>query len=116
MKVKLENHRPKWTNSEGRYRAGVITWSPPFIYSRAGRMVHRPRKGTMHIFGDKTHYSFTCWCGMSLQKERAALVDLPPDGMPICATCEGRAIGAGQLGSERLINGRTVLYSARDKK
>lgn len=38
--------------------------------------------------------------------------DVPPDRAIHCATCEGRAIGAGKDGA-RIIAGRTVLFSPR---
>jgi hypothetical protein len=57
---------------------------------------HRPRCGVW-----SAGYSrYTVWCGQlvgGLARAGAFLgVDDIPDGLPVCGTCDGRAVGAGQ--------------------
>ena len=72
----------------------------------------------MHYFnGNYSHTSFSAWCGQTGFHSKGRhgslrLTDNPPDDLPLCATCEGRAIGAGQLGAT-VIAGRQVIFTPR---
>jgi hypothetical protein len=60
------------------------------------------------------HTSIGFWCGSSgfFGEGHGKLYDEIPKGEVLCATCEGKAIGAGEDGA-RVINGRDVMYSPR---
>ncbi len=101
-----------------------LTKSLPFYRSAQGTYVHRVRSGTVHFYdGVAQHTSFHLWCGMlgsvgitlPYPRHRPSRGDLfsdVPKTATLCATCEGRAVGAGQLGS-RMICGRIVKFSPR---
>jgi len=81
-------------------------------------MVHRSMSGGhyYHPDGSYSHSVIEAWCGYHLlRKNGLLLLDRPLEDMPVCATCEGRAIGAGQLGS-REIAGNPVTYHQRVRK
>jgi len=85
----------------------------PFVASDAGEYVHRVRSVTVHTVLGKSHMAVRCWCGMTQlvsKRKKGRLLDVPTAGRPMCATCEGRAIGAGQLGAQE-IGGRPVKFS-----
>lgn len=85
----------------------VITRSWPFARTSRGNYVHRPRYG--HIYaGGRT--CVTAWCGQLLQW--ATFLPVPSPDEVVCATCEGRAIGAGQLTST-VITGHEIRFSPR---
>lgn len=97
-----------------------VKMAPPFYYSPV-RRVHRVRSVTLHYWNGKfTHTSVILWCGAqgwlgkrkNNNKVPGTLTAEPPDHCDYCATCEGRAIGAGQLAS-RKINGRMVLFTPK---
>jgi hypothetical protein len=94
----------------------TVSRAAPFVESAAGEYTHRTRQVTLHSILGRTHMGVRAWCGMTLlvapPKKKGRLVFAPGPGRPICATCEGRAIGAGLLGS-REIAGRPVLYRGR---
>ncbi len=66
--------------------------------------------------GEYSHTCFALWCGMtghsSERHHRNQLMATPDAKDIVCATCEGRAIGAGQAGS-RQIAGQFVKFSPR---
>ena len=105
------------------FRADHITRIPvkralPYIESVRGLYSHRVRNATMYVIDGKTHMGVSCWCGMSLcvgKKSTGQLVGQPSIGRPICATCEGRAIGAGQEASHK-INGRLVKFTPQQAR
>lgn len=78
----------------------------PFLLKSSGR-VHRVRSAQLHYhdadcWSSLWHVSVSLWCGGTgfLHRRRTGngpdlLRFEPPEGMPICATCEGRAVGAG---------------------
>lgn len=91
--------------------------SLPFVESFRGNYAHRVRAlayYTLHYPKYPPHAAVKCWCGQSIniggKRESGQLVTDPT--LPICATCEGRAIGAGQVGA-REIAGRPVIYSPK---
>lgn len=98
-----------------------IAFAYPFYKGNAGQYFHRIRSGTTYVrHGDTSHASLSFWCGNSgsiapegkKQKGQMWAV-LPPDAV-LCATCEGRWVGAGMEGA-RDINGRAVHFSPRKK-
>jgi hypothetical protein len=102
-----------------------LTSTLPFYERDGGGYVHRVRSGDMHYFRDTgklTHTTVQFWCGAgyasiypaSKQPKRKGrvpgrLVREPSLGRVVCATCEGRAIGSGQLG-EHKIGPHSVKY------
>lgn len=90
----------------------ALTEGPRFVRTARMSRWHRPRNGTRYP-DNRTVYG--CWCGYSIggsDKAGAYLTaDEPPTGEPVCATCEGRAAGAGQDISP---TGRLLLFSPRD--
>lgn len=86
----------------------------PFAESARGRYTHRVRYVELHMLGGRfeSHFAAGCWCGQTVlisKRKPGRLVEAPTDGYVVCATCEGRAIGSGQLGA-RVIAGREVMY------
>ena len=107
MMVQLERENLSWARG-----AIPVKSSLPFVESRAGRYTHRVRSAALHTLLGKSHMGIKCWCGMVIfisKRKPNRLANEPETGRPICATCEGRAIGAGQLGA-REIAGREVRY------
>lgn len=93
--------------------------SLPFVESGGGRYTHRVRSlslVTMHAPAHAPHSAVACWCGMTVLLStkhchaRSRLVSEP--SRVLCATCEGRAIGAGQVGAQE-IAGRPVMFIPR---
>lgn len=115
QKVDLVRDRlTRRTDLPGRMRS--VRRSVPFVESFYGTYTHRVRSITMHELLNKSHMSVGCWCGMTInlsQHRRNRLLLEPSQGRPICATCEGRAIGSGQLGAREIL-GRPVMFSPRE--
>lgn len=114
MKVKCYPKRrhttwrvPGWWDTE-------LTEILPFARTRCSTMQHRCRSGTVfYRHGQYSHAAVHLWCGNALlTKCGLRLSDKPDQDLPICGTCEGRACGAGQLGSQE-IAGRPVLFRPR---
>lgn len=77
----------------------------PFVASDAGEYVHRVRSVTIHAMLGQAHMAVRCWCGMTQlvsKRKKGRLLDAPPAGRPMCATCEGRVIGAGKIGARKI--------------
>jgi len=73
-------------------------------------LIHRIRAGRVHYMNFKpSHTSIEFWCGNSGFMGKGVMMESAPDRAVFCATCEGRAVGAGLCGN-REINGRKVLY------
>ncbi|MGW6570069.1 hypothetical protein [Streptomyces sp. NPDC054975] len=75
---------------------------------------HRPRSGTRYPRGRDC---FTAWCGYSIgssDRAPALTTEEVPDGELVCATCEGRAIGAGQ--EEQNPAGRQLVFGPREQQ
>ena len=91
-----------------------VSRSKPFCESGAGRYTHRVRSAALYSAGGRSHLAVKLWCGAHLcigvNHPGSQLTDAPSGGRLICATCEGRAIGAGQLGA-REIAGRAVRFA-----
>lgn len=89
---------PPTTSSLGRIDGEPLTEGPRFIRTQGMSRWHRPRNGVRYTAADRTVY--TAWCGYGIGgSERAGRflsLEALPDGDQVCATCDGRAVGAGQ--------------------
>jgi len=101
-----------------KYRDAIYAKrSLPFVEPIRGNYAHRVRSVAYYTSNSASrppHAAVKCWCGQTIlvggRRDGAHLVaDVT---LPICATCEGRAIGAGQVGA-REIAGRPVMYSPK---
>ena len=95
-----------------------MTASLPFWQSRErhGAYVHRVRSGVLHLYdGKPSHAAFGLWCGMSGLSSNGSILAAPGPHEVMCATCEGRAIGAGLVGAP-IIAGRPVKFSPRARR
>lgn len=102
MEIKL--HVPSRDNLSNRVR--VYKYSKPFVYNKRGVLVHRPYSISMFRLGNTTHFGVHYWCGNQVTgRENLSLLDVPADGMIICAVCERKALEAG-LESTSTITGR----------
>lgn len=129
MKVPLTKPtRQGWRNP--RSMEIHVVASLPFVAREYGGYIHRPRRVTIHGWdGVPSHVSIKFWCGSGGYGDNVGMGPVcgvskkprgnpvvfmtePPPHRPVCATCEGRAIGAGQLGSPE-IAGRRVLFAPR---
>ncbi len=119
MKVQLQREKETW-NAPGRILR-PITFALPYFRTPYGTYIHRVRSGAMHEWdGELSHVHFRFWCGgagfaqhrVGRKVRPGELFAQAPEGAILCATCEGRAIGAGMEGSHK-INGRMVRFSPR---
>lgn len=80
----------------GVVRAAPLPDAPRYMRTRNMGRWYRPRSGMVHDHDDRA--SVDLWCGTVISNADRALGrdDPPDDGAPVCGTCEGRAIGAGQ--------------------
>lgn len=88
----------------------ALTHGPLLLRTRGMGRWHRPRSGSTWTssYDGEEITSYSLWCGQQVgsgrktttgQKGFIACASLPDDGVPICGTCEGRAIGAGHQGT-----------------
>lgn len=91
-----------------------VQFSLPYFKTRQGEYFHRVRHANNHWRGGElSHTSVGFWCGNGgFIGEKGRLYAKIPEGGVLCATCEGKAIGAG-LDGERKINGKKVMYSPK---
>lgn len=115
MKQALQIRPITGTEVEG-HATKPIRQALPFYKAAKGTYVHRVRSGQSHWRDGKlshTHVDF--WCGAAgFPGAKGKLTAQPGEDDVICATCEGRAIGAGLEGSP-MINGRKVGYNPRHR-
>jgi len=108
----------QYSESSPRHRTMILTRALPYFLQKTGLYVHRVRAGHVHFRdGQASHTSIWFWCGNlgSMSQEKPGkLYATPPEGHFVCATCEGRAIGAGET-QTREINGIPVMYSPRKR-
>lgn len=112
--IQLERHKPPSYKSTA-VRTIAVNRALPFVASDAGEYVHRVRSAVMYEVCGKAHIAVSCWCGMTLlvsKRKKGRMLKEPIEGRPMCATCEGRAIGAGVTGL-RNINGLDVRHEPR---
>lgn len=104
---------PPTTGMDARFLEGAeaLEEGPRFVRTRGMSRWHRPRSGVRYS-DTKTVYDL--WCGYAVGGSSKAgayvTADEPGAGEPVCATCEGRAAGAGQDDSP---TGRQLLFSPR---
>ncbi|MGW0837106.1 hypothetical protein [Streptomyces prunicolor] len=104
---------PPVTSAPADYHRGAeaLTEGPRFVRTRGMSRWHRPRDGVRY---DGGHTVYGLWCGYSVGGSDKAgtyvAADEPGDGEPVCATCEGRAAGAGHDESP---TGRLLLFTPR---
>lgn len=76
---------------------------PSFIAKRhpqrAGWLWHRPRSGHLSLaeYRYEVWTIWHLWCGQSANGRHAEVAEELPEGGRVCATCDGRAAGAGQI-------------------
>lgn len=113
MKVDLVNdYDPRGWRAPGRPAPIIVYRSLPFVTSTRGNRSHRARSA--RVYPHPSGLCVTAWCGPSFHigAGRAVLTADPYDGYPVCATCEGRAVGAGQVTSGTL-TGTPVVFTPR---
>jgi len=95
-------------------RVKPVKLSLPFYIARLGKYFHRVRSSSNHWRNGKySHTSVSFWCGgIGFVGDKGTLHGEVHENGTLCATCEGRAVGAG-LDGVRMINGRSVMYSPR---
>lgn len=83
----------------------VLRTGPRWI--RGASRWHRVRSATVYDHGP----CWQMWCGQTrFDRDRPDRTDAPPtDGLPLCGTCEGRAVGAGHT-SPLGISKDTLLF------
>lgn len=99
---------PPLTYGCGRETAEPLAEGPRFLRTTGMSRWHRPRSGVRYP-DNRTMYGL--WCGQHAGGIRRAGPLLSAENVPagelVCATCEGRAIGAGQEqpaeGARRLV-------------
>lgn len=72
----------------------ALSHGPNFLRGRESEYWHRPRSG-IAMRGDRIVWHY--WCGVSAHADTVIERSDPPQGEPVCGTCEGRAIGAGMV-------------------
>lgn len=123
MKVDLVRERESpWAPVKGCQVARMA----PFVMKATGR-VHRVRSARIFAHdpdaggwnGRRYHVAVTFWCGSSgfldaKNGRRDLLLHDIPEGSVLCATCEGRAIGAGQPSAAWLVPpDRDLIFTPR---
>lgn len=108
-----ESKKPKYNAPE--FSVKSVKKSLPFLESFRGMYAHRVRFVDLHTNPKGSHFAVKVWCGATFfnggnGKGQTYFVENPTNNKPICATCEGRFIGAGMDG-ERIINGRKVMHN-----
>ncbi|URC17961.1 hypothetical protein QEN62_gp39 [Streptomyces phage AxeJC] len=103
---------PPITYGIGHIDADPLTDGPRYVRTGGMSRWHRPRSG-VRMADARTIYSV--WCGQHVGGSRAAqpllTTESVTDGAPVCATCDGRAVGAGQ--EENGPAGRTLVFGPR---
>lgn len=109
-----EQKKPSWKSPNHTIKS--VKKSLPFLESFRGQYTHRVRFVDMHTnYKNKSHFVIKTWCGATFKngsrdgKGQTYFTENPTNNRPICATCEGRFIGAGMTG-DRKINGQDVMY------
>lgn len=94
---------PPTTSSGGAWRGQVpLTEAPRYVRGRGNSRWHRVRSATAYPpRGDGEGWTaYAYWCGQHVTDGGKSgplwLVDDVPAGEPVCGTCVGRALGAGQ--------------------
>lgn len=124
VKLRDETNPAAWHNDNVGPRPVPLKRALPFFSGPGRRMAHRVRSGSMYLHHDAdwpTTIALHFWCGNQGFLRRTTprrthggfLFAAPPDDFPMCATCEGRAIGAGEPSAAFLFQQRSLLFSPR---
>jgi hypothetical protein len=81
-----------------------VSWErvgPRFVQKQPGAYWHRPRHGQTYR-SNPDRICWSMWCGQHAYSGDCVTRDRPPlgDGDRVCGICEGKAVGAGQIGSD----------------
>lgn len=120
LKIPLVLRHPP--RSLGRFNTGSVSLVkrslPLFLSSRSNRYeprAHRVRRAALYAWDDgRSTINVDFWCGGSGGTRLGRLLAVPPDGVAICGTCEGRAVGAGWPGIAILQQRYELAYSPRE--
>lgn len=109
----VDDYRPDTWRPSGVAAPLIVRRSLPFVTSlrRTATLTHRVRSARIYPGGS---LAVTAWCGQgfTVAPGRAELGAEPHPGYPVCATCEGRAVGAGQITSDVIV-GHPVVFTPR---
>ncbi|MEU6979649.1 hypothetical protein [Streptomyces sp. NPDC046371] len=104
---------PPTTGSAVSLDVEPLTVGPRFLRTTGMSRWHRPRSGARYPNGRDC---YTAWCGYGIGgSDRAGTLltaEDVPAGQLVCATCEGRAIGAGQ--EEQPPGARRLVFGPRE--
>lgn len=75
----------------GHQHLRALTEGPAYLRSRDSHRWHRTRSGT--LFVDDGRISWHTWCGQNVYSGRCLTAERPDGLIPVCGTCEGRALG-----------------------
>lgn len=132
LKVELLLDRPQgWVNRKLMTTPVPVKRALPYVRTTAGTYIHRLRSAQLwhqyevtwwegrqirtSLLPVETRIVPRTWCGVSVGSRRSGepeLFAVPPDGQPVCATCEGRAVGAG-MPSNVVLEARAILFRPR---
>lgn len=118
LKIPLQQTERVRSYGDWTDRRTNIKRALPIYRSLRARMCHRVRSGSVYL--DRFERSqgrahFNLWCGQWGRIDAwGALFPVPPDGWPLCGTCEGRAVGAGYPGIAILQTRYDLIYSPRE--
>jgi hypothetical protein len=89
---------PPMTRGCGRIDGVALERGPRYVRTRDMGRWHRVRSGVRYERWG--HTSWSLWCGQHAsqggKRGDCLAAGAPLDGAPVCGTCEGRALGAGQ--------------------
>lgn len=100
---------PPTTGHPGRIEATALLEGPRYLRNPAMTYWHRPRSGSLR-HSDQV-ISYDLWCGTYVYGHTALSTDTVPTSERVCATCDGRAVGAGQETDGP--PGRTLAFQPR---
>lgn len=97
----IRSYYNSWQHPDPAHRPTWATSALPFVWSRNGRYTHRVRAVTVYPHG-RSGFGVHAWCGMlvgSAASPSKLSATIDPD-RPLCGTCHGRAVGAGQIDTD----------------
>lgn len=84
---------------------------PPYSWTHPGQYAHRIRSASTYSAPWGTWVSAVMWCGQGRRLDEGLTGDQPPEGFEVCATCEARAVGAGQSSDVIAVaEGATIMF------